>query len=260
MPVGPPPAEIFQRAVEEGQRRLDQSTLELVSTSFIAGFTIVFGIAALGAVEALVEPQFGDAATVAGALTFGVGVVFLVAGRAELFNENFFDPVATAFDHDDSWLVGPLLRLWTLTFVFNFVGGGLFSLVVAVDGALPAGSPRVLRTVATGIATRTPLTVFASAIIGGALVSLLSYMLEGVDSVGSQIALAYSVGVLLALGPFDHVVVTGLHVFVGLLFGVQVEAGQLVVVFGVGTVGNLVGGVGLVTLSHVAQVRGSESG
>ena len=51
MPVGPPPAEIFQRAVEEGQRRLDQSTLELVSTSFIAGFTIVFGIAALGAVE-----------------------------------------------------------------------------------------------------------------------------------------------------------------------------------------------------------------
>jgi len=260
MPVGPPPAEIFQRAVDEGQRRLDQSSLELVSTSFIAGFTIVFGIAALGAVEALVEPQFGDAATVAGALTFGVGVVFLVVGRAELFNENFFDPVATAFDHDDSWLVGPLLRLWTLTFVFNFVGGGLFSLVVAVDGALPAGSPRVLRTVATGIATRTPLTVFASAIIGGALVSLLSYMLEGVDSVGSQIALAYSVGVLLALGPFDHVVVTGLHVFVGLLFGVQVEAGQLAVVFGVGTVGNLVGGVGLVTLSHVAQVRGSESG
>ena len=259
MPVGPPPAEIFQRAVDEGQRRLDQSTLELVSTSFIAGFTIVFGIAALGAVEALVEPQFGDVATVAGALTFGIGVVFLVVGRAELFNENFFDPVATAFDHDDSWLVGPLLRLWTLTFVFNFVGGGLFSLVVAVDGALPAGSPRVLRTVATGIATRTPLTVFASAIIGGALVSLLSYMLEGVDSVGSQIALAYSVGVLLALGPFDHVVVTGLHVFVGLLFGVQVEAGQLVVVFGVGTVGNLVGGVGLVTLSHVAQVRGSET-
>nr|WP_277542900.1 hypothetical protein [Halomicroarcula sp. FL173] len=29
------PEEIFERAVEEGQRRLDQSLLELVSTSFI---------------------------------------------------------------------------------------------------------------------------------------------------------------------------------------------------------------------------------
>ena len=260
MPVGPAPAEIFKRAVEEGQRRLDQSTLELVSTSFIAGFTIVFGIAALGAVEALVEPQFGDAATVAGALTFGIGVVFLVVGRAELFNENFFDPVATAVDHDESWLVGPLARLWTLTFVFNFVGGGLFALVFAVDGALPSGSAHAFRTAAAGIASRTPLTVFASAIVGGALVSLLSFMLEGVDSVGSQIAMAYSVGVLLALGPFDHVVVTGLHVVFGMLFGAQIGAGQLAVVLGVGTVGNVVGGIGLVTLSHVAQVWDSESG
>jgi formate/nitrite transporter FocA (FNT family) len=256
--VAPDPTEIFDRAVQEGQRRLDQSTLELVSTSFIAGFTIVFGIAALGAVEALVEPQFGDVATIAGALTFGIGLVFLVVGRAELFNENFFDPVATAVDHDDSWLVGPLVRLWTLTFVFNFVGGGLFALVFAVDGALPEGSGHALRSVATGIATRTPLTVFASAIVGGALVALLSFMLSGVDSVGSQIIVTYMVGFLLALGPFDHVVVTGLHVFLGMLYGAQIGLGDLAVVLGVGTVGNVVGGIGLVTLSHVVQVAGSD--
>ena len=41
VPIAPDPAEIFHRAVEEGERRLDQSLLELVSTSFIAGFTIV---------------------------------------------------------------------------------------------------------------------------------------------------------------------------------------------------------------------------
>lgn len=39
----PSPAEIFDRAAEEGERRLDQSRLELAATSFIAGFTIVFG-------------------------------------------------------------------------------------------------------------------------------------------------------------------------------------------------------------------------
>jgi len=105
--IAPDPDEIFDRAVEEGERRLDQSLLELTATSFIAGFTIVFGIAALGVVDALVEPRFGDVAHIAGALAFGVGVVFLVVGRTELFNENFFDPAAKAIDEDGSWLLGP---------------------------------------------------------------------------------------------------------------------------------------------------------
>ena len=47
-------SESFERAVEEGDRRLDRSSLELVSTSFIAGFTVLFGVVALGIVEALV--------------------------------------------------------------------------------------------------------------------------------------------------------------------------------------------------------------
>lgn len=39
-----------------GERRLDRSLLELAATSFIAGFTVVFGIIAPGPVHALVEP------------------------------------------------------------------------------------------------------------------------------------------------------------------------------------------------------------
>lgn len=75
------PGEIFDRAVEEGERRLDQSLLEVASTSFIAGCTIVFGIIALG----IVEPRFRGVAKIGGALAFGVGLVFLVIGRTELF-------------------------------------------------------------------------------------------------------------------------------------------------------------------------------
>src|SRR6056297_1726980 len=94
------PSETFDRAVEEGQRRLDQSLLELVSTSFIAGFTIVFGLVGLGLVEGAFPAGVHDLAGLGGALAFGVGVVFLVAGRTELFNENFSDPVAAAVDDD----------------------------------------------------------------------------------------------------------------------------------------------------------------
>ena len=257
MSVAPDPSEIFERAVEEGERRLDQSMLELTSTSFIAGFTIVFGIVALGIVEALVEPRFGDVATVAGALAFGVGLVFLVVGRAELFNENFFDPVAKAVEADGTWLVWPLVRLWVVTFALNLVGGGLFIAVLSVEGALPSGTPHVLMRTAEEIVHRPATGEFVKAITGGALVALLSFMLAAVNSVGSRIWMAYFVGVLLTLGPYDHVVVTILHVLFGALLGANVGFGALAETTAIVTAGNLVGGFGLVTLSHVAQVKGA---
>ncbi len=258
MSVAPDPAEIFDRAVEEGERRLDQSLLELTATSFIAGFTIVFGIATLGVVDGLVEPEFGEVAHIAGALTFGVGVVFLVVGRSELFNENFFDPAAKAVDRDGSWLLWPLVRLWTVTLVVNLVGGFLFAFVFAVDGVLPSGSAHALSRTAEGIVHRPLWGKFASAIVGGALVSLLSFLLEAVNSVRSRITMAYIVGFLLALGPFDHVIVTAIHVFFGLLFGAGVSYGGLVEIIVIATAGNFVGGIGLVTVTHVAQVIGAE--
>ena len=81
MPVAPSPGEIFDRAVEEGKRRLDQSLLELAATSFIAGFTVVFGIVTLGIVHTLVEPHSGELAQIAGALGFGLfAYVFAIVG------------------------------------------------------------------------------------------------------------------------------------------------------------------------------------
>ncbi|WP_115865194.1 formate/nitrite transporter family protein [Halorussus litoreus] len=258
MSVAPDPDEIFERAVAEGERRLDQSLLELVSTSFIAGFTVVFGMAALGIVEAAVEPAVPTLAPVAGALAFGPGLVFLVVGRAELFNENFFDPVAKAADTEGSWLVGSLVRLWVVTFALNLVGGGLLVAVLSAEGALPSGAPHVLSRTAEEIVHRTAAAEFVKAITGGALVALLSFMLAAVDSVGSRIALAYVVGVLLTLGPFDHVIVTILHVLFGAFLGANVGLGALVETTAIVTAGNLVGGLGLVTLSHIAQVMGAE--
>ena len=256
MAVAPSPSEIFDRAVEEGQRRLDQSLIELVSNSFIAGFTVVFGMVALGIVEAYIPSRFGHLEAIGGALAFGVALIFLIVGRTELFNENFFDPLAAAVDNSDSWMVGPLLRLWTVTFALNLVGGGLFALVFTIQGVLPPGAREALRHTGMEIIHRRALAGFGKAIVGGALVAMLSFLLEAVNSVGSRITLAYIVGVLLTLGPFDHVIVTVLHVFFAMLFGGDIALVSLGVTTVAVTAGNLVGGVGLVTVSHIAQVEG----
>lgn len=257
MPAQKTPGEIFESAVEEGNRRLDQSLLELVSTSAIAGFTILFGIVALGLVEGFVEPVFGHAAKVAGALAFAPGVVFLVAGQTELFNENFADPTAAAVERPGFSAVPTLLRLWIVTFALNLVGGGLLAFVFAAEGALPEAGAAVLQTVAEDIADRTFLSWFTRAIAGGALVSLLSFLVVSVRSDMSRIWLSFAVGFLLALGPFDHVIVSVLHVFLGMLLGASVTVQTVLALTAVVTAGNVVGGLGLVTVTHITQAMGA---
>ena len=257
MAVAPTPEEIYGRAEHEGQRRLSQPPLEQVATGFIAGVTIVFGIVALGVVIALVEPDLGGGvADVAGALAFGLGVVFLVVGRSELFTENFFDPVATTIDPQRPSGWGRLARLWGTTLVLNLAGGAVLVGVLSVPGALPDGAPDALVAVAEETAGKEWGATLARAVLAGALITLLSYMLHAVNSVTSRILVAFMVGFLLALGPFDHVVVSALHLLFGIWLGGPVGYGDLAANLGLATAGNLVGGLLLVTLTHTAQVKG----
>ena len=258
MAIAPSPDEIYQRAEEEGHRRLDMPALEQVSTGFIAGVTIVFGITALGVVEGLVEPAVpGGPARVLGALAFGVGLVFLVVGRSELFTENFFGPVAAAIDRGIRASFGRLIRLWAFTLVLNIVGGAVLVAIMSIEGALPQGAHDQLDKLAEEIAAKPWPATLARAALAGALLTLLSYLLHAVNSVGARVAVAYMAGFLVALGPFDHVVVSVLHLLFGLFLEAPVTWADIAVNAGLATAGNLVGGLLLITLTHTAQVKSS---
>ncbi len=259
MARAPTPQEIYEEAKQEGSRRLGMPPLEQISTGFIAGVTIVFGIAALGVTQDLVRPALGDeAAKVAGALAFAIGLVFLVVGRTELFTENFFDPVAAALEEGGSawWR---LLRLWVFILVLNLVGGAVLVSVLTVEGALPSAAHESLVKVAEEIGQKSVAATFARAVLAGALLTLLSYLLHAVDSVRGRISVAYMAGFLLALGPFDHVVVSALHLLFGVWRGETVGYGDLGTNIVVATAGNLLGGILLMTLTHAAQVKGART-
>lgn len=230
--------------------------LEQLATGFIAGVTIIFGIVALGVTVALVEPEYGPGvAKLAGALAFGIGLVFLVVGRTELFSENFFGPVAAAIDESGRAIWLRLGRLWATTLVLNLVGGAILVALLTIEGALPAGSEDALVTVADETADNAWETTLVRAVLAGALLTLLSYMLAAADSTIGRVVAAYMVGFFLAIGPFDHVVVSALHVLFGIWLSNEVGYGDFLEIVALSTVGNLAGGLLLVTLTHTAQVK-----
>ena len=251
----PEPEEIYARTREEGRRRLSRPLLELASTAFVAGIDVVFGIVALGTTHHYVAARFGDElGTLAGSLAFGIAFVFIVVGRSELFTENFLVPIA-GLDRRSrrSWL--KLAELWTLSPILNLLGGALMILVVTTNGVLPDGTGAAIVSTAETLDDNGLLSAFMSAVAGGAVITLMTWLVEGSEAMGTRIVAAWTAGVLLALGAFNHVIVATLELFFGIRYGGEIGWGDLVQNIGVAALGNLLGGVLFVTLTRMGQAR-----
>jgi len=252
----PEPHEMFARTREEGERRLRRSSLELTTTSLVAGFDIVFGVIALAAATAAMAPHFGpSAAHLFGSLAFGVAFIFIVVGRSELFTENFLVPVTALRRGALSWL--KLAKLWTFSPVLNIAGGTALILIVSSRGVLPEGAAPALVDVAERIGALSPWTAFLSAVTGGALITAMTWMVEGVGTVGGRVVVAWIAGAMLALLGLNHVIVVTLELIFGMRFGADVGLGDVGLNFLIAVAGNMLGGLVFVTLTRTSQAIGS---
>ena len=252
----PDPHEMFARTRREGARRLRRSRLELTTTSLVAGFDIVFGVIALATVTALMTPALGpSAAHMIGSLFFGIAFIFIVVGRSELFTENFFVPITALRRGRLSFL--KLLELWSISPVMNILGGTLLIVVVTTKGVLPDGTPQALNELANHIDDLDLWSAFCSAIIGGALITAMTWMVEGVGTVGGRIVIAWIAGTVLALASLNHVIVVTLELIFAMRLGTTISFEDTAMNFGIAAAGNMVGGLVFVTLTRTSQAIGS---
>jgi len=252
---GRTPEEIWEESLDEGERRLARRWPGLAATGFAGGADVLFGILALavtaGGLDAALPPS---TAHVLASLTFGVGFVFLTVGRAELFTENFLIPVGAVF----AGRAGPrgLLRMWVLTLIFNLLGLAVFAAVVSVRGVLPPEVLHAAGTMADTLGDRALLPALLSAIAAGAVMTVFTWVIAAAESGIARIAAALIVGFLLAAPSLNHAVVGFGEMIFGVLAGTSHSGWvDLVRSLGIAIVGNLIGGIGLVFTTRLAQVR-----
>lgn len=255
-PVGSDPAEVeavaeveveetFLRTVDEGRRRLSRRLAPLFATGLVGGIDVGSGVLSLLLVEYYTKSK------ILGGLAFSVGFIALALARSELFTEDFLIPVSTVIARQARFR--SLMRLWGGTFVGNLVGGWLFTWLIIVgfpdlhSQAIKSGSYYVN----LGIGGR----AFALAVLGGAVITLMTWMQHGSNSIASKIVPAITGAFLLGAGQLNHTIVNSLLMFAALHTG-RAPFGYLqwAETAGWAALGNILGGVGLVTVLRLVQV------
>jgi formate/nitrite transporter FocA (FNT family) len=102
------------------------------------------------------------------------------------------------------------------------------------------------------------LTLFVSAIFAGALNTAMTWFVEGQQSMLVRVVVAWIAGALLALGSFNHVIVITLELIFGYRLGAHYPWTFILGNFFLAAGGNMLGGLGLVTLNRLTQGRQGE--
>jgi formate/nitrite transporter FocA (FNT family) len=236
--------ETFDRLVDEGTQRLGRTWTGLTATALLGGIDV-----GAGAIALLIVEHYTHSVVLAG-LAFSIGFIALTLAHSELFTEGFLVPVAAVVAKKAN--LAALLRLWVMSIVGNLVGGWV------IMGIAMAAFPN-LRAVALeggkyyislGFSTR----AFALAVIGGFVITLMTHMQHSTDSDGVKLVPAIAMGFLLGAGKLNHAIVASLLTFAALHVGAPFGYVDWLKLFLLGCAGNMVGGLGLVTVLRLLQV------
>ena len=253
---GRSPDEIWLESLDEGERRLRRRWSALAATGFAGGVDVFFSIVVLAVVSGGLRAAMPEAtAHVLASLTFGIGFAFITLGRAELFTENFLVPVGAVVAGRGT--VQSLLRMWLLTAALNFVGLAVFAAVFSASGVLRPETLEAAGRMADTLGDRSAFAAFLSAVGAGTVMTIFTWVVVSAETGSARVLASLLIGVVLALPSLNHAIVGFGEMVFGLFAGTtHASWGDLVRTVALAIAGNLVGGVGLVFTTRLAQVRG----
>ena len=234
----------FHRSVDEGVRRLERPITGLIATGLVGGLDVGVGVFAL----LIVEHETGS--HLLGSLAFGIGFIALTLASSELFTENFLVPITAVVARDAPWW--SIARLWCGTAVFNLLGGWIgMALVMTGFPDLRATALRVgSHPQSLGIGRE----AFASAIVAGGVITLMTWMERSTEAVVAKLISAFAIAFVLAAAPLQHAIVISIESFAALQAGARFGYLDWLGTFGWAALGNAIGGIALVTMLRLMQV------
>lgn len=240
------PSDVAKKTVEVGKAKAALTAGKMLTLGIFAGAFIA--LAGVGA-------TFGNiyVGKLAGACIFPVGLIMVVIAGSELFTGNNL-MVMAALKRQITWR--RMFLNWVLVFIGNFIGAVLVAGMVIYSGALDAAAETVVDA-AVAKSNIGFLEAMMRGVLCNFLVCIAVWMSFAADTVGGKVAAIFGPIMLFVIAGFEHSVANMYYGPAGLMMAARhgMVANLTAETFVVNnlipvTIGNIIGGAGLVGLGY----------
>lgn len=250
----PSAQEIYQQVAQNARQELGRSTIALVISGFAGG--TFMGLSALGTAIALamLTPAGGQSSGTVefiAKMFYPLGFIVVILGRSQLFTENTLYPVALVLsERRHLWNT---MRLWAAVLPSNVMGAFAFASLVSFTHALKPEFVQSLAHLGTEALHNPVSAIFWSGVMGGWIIALAAWLVSGSHSITGSVMIIWMLTLVVGLGNFAHCIATSGEILVAVMIH-QAPWSAYPAWFFPAVAGNIVGGVGMVTVLEYGQV------
>jgi formate/nitrite transporter FocA (FNT family) len=245
----PSAEEIYKQVATNARQELKRPSLALALSGFGGG--AFMGLSALGTAIMLALLGASHTAQIVSRMFYPVGFIVVILGRSQLFTENTLYPVALVLaEKREFWNT---MRLWSVVLPANVAGAFAFAILATRTPALDPQIVQSLSQLGLRAIAHPAWTVFWSGVIAGWIIALAAWLVSGSHSITGSVMVIWTLTFLVGLGNFAHCIATSCEVMVAVLVN---QAAWMAYPrwFFPAVMGNICGGVGLVTILEYGQV------
>lgn len=241
--------QIYAQVAKNARQELKRPARALAISGFAGGITM--GLTGLATAIARAELGTTGWASFVTALLYPVGFIAVILGRAQLFTENTLYPVALVLSERRHYFA--TLRLWAIVLVSNCIGSLAFAALAVRTDALQPKYVESLVAIGLENANHSLSSIFWSAIIGGWIIAMVAWLVSGSHSISGSMMLIWLLAFVVGLGHFAHSIASSGEILAAVLHS-KLSALAYMRWLWPAVLGNITGGVGLVTMLEYGQI------
>jgi formate/nitrite transporter FocA (FNT family) len=244
-------AHVVHEAIRrQGEEELGRTASALAWSAFAAGLTMAFSLIA----EGLIFSHLPDTSwrMLLVSLGYPLGYLIVIIGREQLFTENTLTAVIPVLARRDIATGLSMLRLWCIVLAANLAGAHIAAWTLGNCHIFPPEVNNAFAEIGRQAAAVSPGMAIVKGIFAGWLIAMVVWMLA--SERGSHVAIIVILTYVVGLSQFTHVIAGSVEILFLVMTGASSWAHWAVSYFLPTLLGNVVGGVSLVSLLNHAQV------
>lgn len=239
--------EIIRR---EGEDELRRTAFALACSAFAAGLSMGFSLIVPGVLKA--ELPAAPWASIIVSIGYSVGFLIVVLGRQQLFTENTVTPILPLLQNRTGTMFAKVARLWAIVLAFNTLGTCAIAFVLAGTDAFKPEIREAFAALSHHAIDGSFTTLMTRGVFSGWLIALMVWLIPASGSAAPFIIVVMTS--LVSLCGLTHVVAGSVDSFYLVAIGELGWDGYLTTFFVPTLLGNLFGGIALVSVLNYGQV------